>query len=81
MNFWCSSYYNALEWEASGVFEHDKWFLMLVLLSGLGYSIVGLAIYFNPPLQVHPMPLHMMISLVGASMFFGFFFGNNICYY
>lgn len=51
----------------------------MVLLSGFGYSFLALAIYFNPALQVHPMILHMVISFVGASIFFSYYFGNEVC--
>jgi hypothetical protein len=51
----------------------------LSLVTAIGYSMLALAIYFNPQLQVHPLPLVMMISFVGASIFFSYFFGNEIC--
>lgn len=79
MENYCGSYSTTLDWEITGVFQKNNWYLFLVLLSGLGYSLLALAIYFNPALQVHPMKLHMMISFVGASIFFNYYFANQLC--
>jgi hypothetical protein len=47
---YCALYSTTLDWEVTGVFQENNWFLFLVLLSGLGYSLLALAIYFNPAL-------------------------------
>ena len=41
--------------------------------------LLFLLIYFNKSLQVHPMPIVMMISLIGGSIYFTYFFGSGIC--
>lgn len=55
--------------------------MCLALITAIGYSMLALAIYFNPKLQVHPLPLVMIISFVGASIFFSYFFGNEFCHF
>jgi hypothetical protein len=49
------------------------------MLSAFGYTFFFLFFYFNPKLQVHPMPLIMTISFVGAATFFSYFIISAMC--
>ena len=65
-----------------GGFERftDSWYYELIcVISAFGYMLLFLLIYFNKSLQVHPMPIVMMISLVGGTIFFTYIFASRMC--
>lgn len=49
------------------------------MASAVGYSFMALAIYYTPALRVHPMQIVMETAFVGASIFYAFFFGTQVC--
>lgn len=77
--YYCTEFATTLDWEVTGAYQESAWYMGMSLVTAVGYSMLALAIYFNPKLQVHPLPLVMMISFVGASIFFSYFFGNEVC--
>jgi hypothetical protein len=76
---WCNYFVPTLDWEVSNDFQDKWWYEVICFISAFGYMLLFLLIYFNKSLQVHPMPIVMMISLVGGSIYFTYIFGSNLC--
>lgn len=52
---------------------------MITLLSFCGYSLVALAIHYNPSLQVHPMKLIYYTCIVDAMLIMNVFSSYYVC--
>jgi len=39
-----------LDWEVTAVFQTDWWYLALIVISAIGYTLLALGIYYNKQL-------------------------------
>jgi hypothetical protein len=65
----------------SGGYNIDKttWFHVVSLISVVGYILLALAIYCNKELQIHPMRLFFVMSLVDAAVCLLVYEAGNVC--
>jgi len=71
--------YGLLYNNGKNVFEDTWWFSTISILSILGFLGLGLAIKFNPSLQVHPMKLVMWISFADSALCNIVLMSYNVC--
>lgn len=66
-------------WQSIPNFGSKSWFNFITIVSSIGYTLVGLAVFFNKELQVHPMKLVMYMSFVDAAFCFNLYESYYVC--